>query len=156
MRKALILGCLLAIPCVSWAKGNKAAWGNLNTLQPGQKIQVIEKTNTKQSGTFSSVNDQGITLHEQSGDTTVQRENVARVSVPAHRARHVVLGLAIGAGAGAAIGAATGGCSNSSTYGCLGASRGQITAATAAIGGVIGAIIGAVLPAHQTIYRASP
>lgn len=154
MRKLLILACLLAIPCVSRAQGNKAAWENLNALQPGQKIQVIDKTKGKHFGTFLSVDAQEIKLHEKSGDSAIERENVARVTIPAHRARHALFGLAIGAGAGAGIGAATGGCSSSSTYGCLGASRGEIAGAGAAIGGAIGAIVGALLPAHKTIYQA--
>ncbi|MGC1106210.1 MAG: hypothetical protein WA876_06705 [Candidatus Acidiferrales bacterium] len=154
MRQLLIAVCVLAMSSVCWAKGGKTEWQNLTTLQPGQKVQVVDNNHGKHSGAFLSVDDQSIKLHEESGDATFPRASVARVTVPAHRGRHVVLGLAIGAGAGAAIGAATGGCSNSSTYRCLGASRGEITAAAAAIGAAVGALVGALLPGHETIYRA--
>lgn len=148
------MACIFALSSVCWARTDNASWESLSALRVGQKIQVIDKNNGKHSGAFLSVDNSGIKLHEKSGDTSIERENVARVTIPAHRAQHAVLGLAVGAGAGAGIGAATGGCSNSSTYGCLGASRGEIAAAAAAIGGAVGAIVGAVLPGHKTIYRA--
>jgi hypothetical protein len=154
VRKVLLVLCAFALSNACWAQTDKATWENLNSLRPGQKIQVLEKVSGKHSGTFLSVDSQQIKLHEKTGDTAVPRENVARVTVPAHCVKHAVLGLAVGAGAGAAVGAATGGCSNSSTYGCLGASRGEIAAAGAAIGAAIGAIVGAIPPAHKTIYRA--
>lgn len=154
MRKLLLAVCIFAVSSVCWAQANSNAWENLSTLRAGQKIQVIEKNKGKHSGAFLSVDNSGIKLHEKSGDTSVERENIARVTVAAHRAKHTVLGLAIGAGAGAGIGAATGGCSNSSTYGCLGASRGEIAALGAVIGAAIGAVVGAVLPSHKTIYWA--
>jgi hypothetical protein len=154
MKKLTLAFCVFAISTACWARNDKTVWQNLSVLESGQKIQVIDKSHRKHSGTLISVDDQGIKLHEKAGDTAVQRDNVARVTVPAHRVQHAILGLAIGAGSGAAIGAATGGCSNSSTYGCLGASRGEIAGAAAAIGAVVGAIVGAVLPARKTIYRA--
>jgi hypothetical protein len=156
MKKMLILACLLAMPCVSWAQSNKAAWENLDSLQPGQKIQVTDKSKGKHSGTFLSAGAQGIKLHEKSGDSSIERENVARVTVPAHRARHALFGLAIGAGAGAGIGAATtrGSCNSSQPY-CLNVfTKADGAAIGAAAGGAIGAIVGALLPAHKTIYQA--
>jgi hypothetical protein len=157
MRKLLILACLLALPCVSWAQSNKAAWENLNALQPGQKIQVIDKSKRKHSGKFLSLDAHGIRLRKKNGDSSVERENVARVIVPAHRARHALIGLAIGAGAGAGIGAAAtrGSCSSSQPY-CLNVfTKADGAGIGAAVGGAIGAIVGALVPAaHKTIYQA--
>ncbi|HLW82852.1 MAG TPA: hypothetical protein VKS20_12520 [Candidatus Acidoferrales bacterium] len=156
MKKLLILACLLAVPCVSRAQSNKAAWENLNALQPGQKIQVIDKSKGKHSGTFLSADGQSIKLHEKSGDSSIERENVARVTVPAHRARHALLGLAIGAGSGAGIAAAAapGKCGPSTPYCVNPLSKGAYAGIGAALGAVAGAVIGALLPAHKTIYQA--
>jgi hypothetical protein len=155
MKRLLILAFLLAVPCVSWAQNNKA-WENLNALQPGQKIQVIDKSTGKHSGTFLSADARGIKLHEKIGDVAVQRENVQRITVPAHRARHALFGLAIGAGAGAGIAAAAapGKCGSSTPYCVNPLSKGAYAGIGAALGGVAGAIVGALLPAHKTIYQA--
>lgn len=59
--------------------------------------------NGKHSGAFLSVDNSGIKLHEKTGDTSVERENVSRVTVSAHRVQHAVLGLAIGAIAGVVL-----------------------------------------------------
>jgi hypothetical protein len=56
MRKFWILACLLGMPCVI-----SAQWDNLNTLQAGQKIHVVQ-TSTKDSRTFLGVSDKEISL----------------------------------------------------------------------------------------------
>ncbi|MFZ0211860.1 MAG: hypothetical protein WAL55_04055, partial [Candidatus Acidiferrales bacterium] len=109
--------CVLATPSLSRARGNQTDWGNIRLLQAGQKIQVIEKSGARHSGRFSSVDEQGITLHEESGDQVIARTNVLRVNAAGHHLRNTLLGLGIGAGAGAAIGAADGGCSSGNCIG---------------------------------------
>ncbi|MGB6876271.1 MAG: hypothetical protein WBD87_09585 [Candidatus Acidiferrales bacterium] len=152
MRKLMVVGGLLAImPCVLWAKGNRAVWENLTILRAGQKVEVIDKSLTRHSGRFSSVDDRTIIIHDQSGDHTIARPDVLRVNARGHRLQHALIGLGIGAGGGAAVGAASGGCSSGS---CIGLTRNQVAGIGAALGGAIGAIIGAVLPAHNTVYRA--
>lgn len=152
MRKLFFAVFVFGLSSVCWAQTSSGAWENLSALHAGQKIQVIDKNNGRHSGAFLSVDHLGIKLHENSGDTSVQRENVARVTVSGHRLEHIVLGLGIGAGTGAVIGAAGGGCAAGND--CIGLTRGQTAGLAAATGGAIGAILGAVLPGHKTIYRA--
>jgi hypothetical protein len=165
MRKHLFLICVLAMPCASWAQSNPASWENLNTLQAGEKIQVVEINSKKVSGTFVNVSDAAISLQEKASQEMVQRQDVRSVKLRKHqhRLRNTLLGAAIGFGAGAGIGAATyhkpqpcaplpvlgfGVCLNG-----LGDSRGVHAAVGAAIGLVGGTVVGAVWPSHKTIYR---
>lgn len=157
-RSACLIPCVLLIACASWGGGRKApsAWENLSTLQPGEKIQVVDRTQKKHTGTFASVTSSAIVVHEKGGDEAVQRENVMRVTAGSHRLRNAAIGGAVGAGVGAGVSAATySSCAPSQSF-CLNTiGRGGTAAIGAVLGGGIGAVVGAVLPAHKTIYRAS-
>jgi len=156
-RSAFLIPCVLAVACASWGGGRKApsAWENLSGLQPGEKIQVVDTTQRKHAGTFSSVTNAAIVVHEKSGDETIQRENVLRVTAGSHRVRNALIGGAVGAGVGAGIGAATySSCANSQSFCVQPIGRGGIAAIGAVAGAGLGAVIGAILPAHKTIYRA--
>jgi hypothetical protein len=144
MLKFWILACLLGMPCVV-----SAQWGNLNALQAGQKVQVVQ-TSRKDSGTFLSVSDKEISLQGKSGPQTIQRQDVRSVKLMAnkHRLRNSLIGAGVGAGAGAGISAAAW-----EPRGFAGG-RGTGAAVGAVIGAVGGAIIGAAWPGHETIYRA--
>jgi hypothetical protein len=144
MRKFCILACLLAMPSVV-----SAQWENLNTLQAGQKIQVLE-TSKKVSGTFLSVSDKEISLQGESGARTIQRQEVRSVKlmVNKHRLRNTLIGAAVGAGAGAGISAAAW-----EPHGFAGG-RGTGAAVGAVSGAAGGAVVGALWPSHETIYKA--
>jgi len=144
MRKFWILACLLGMPCVV-----SAQWENLNTLQVGQKIQVLENSK-KESGTFLSVSDKDISLQGKSGTQTIHRQDVRSVKLMEnkHRLRNTLIGAAVGAGVGAGISAAAW-----EPHGYAGG-RGTGAAVGAVIGAAGGAVVGALWPAHETIYRA--
>ncbi len=144
MRKLWILACVLGLPCVA-----SAQWDNINTLQAGQKIQVVEVNSKKESGTFFSVSDTTISLQGKSGQQTIQRQDVASVKLMEnkHRLRNALIGGAVGAGAGAGISAAAW-----EPHGFVGG-RGTGAAVGAVIGAVGGAVVGALWPSHETIYR---
>ena len=103
MRKLWILACVLALPCVA-----SAQWEDLNRLQAGQKIQVVEVNSKKDSGTFLSVSDKTISLQAKSGQQIIQRQDVGSVKLMEnkHRLRNTAIGGVLGAGVGAGIGAA--------------------------------------------------
>jgi predicted membrane metal-binding protein len=150
----LALGFVLCIPCAALAQSNKSAWENLNTLQAGHKIEVVEMNSKKVSGAFVSVTDAGISLQVEGGEQTIARQDVRVVKLMEnkHRLRNAAVGAAIGAGAGAGAGAAVGrgnGNSGGFDFAAQGAGIG------AGAGAVIGAIVGALLPCHDTVYRAA-
>jgi hypothetical protein len=144
MRIFWILACLLAMPSVA-----SAQWENLNTLQAGQKIQVLQ-TSKKDSGTFLSVSDKEISLQGKSGTQSIHRQDVRSVKLMEnkHRLRNTLIGAAVGAGAGAGISAAAW-----EPRGFAGG-RGTGAAVGAVIGAVGGTIVGALWPSHETIYKA--
>jgi hypothetical protein len=146
MRKLLFLICVLGMPGVSWAQSNPTSWENLNTLQPGERIQVLEMNSTKVSGTFVNVSDVAISLQGPRQEM-VQRQDVRSVKLwkQQHRWRNTLLGAAIGFGAGVLIGAAT------YQQGFLG--RGFQAGVGGLFGVVGGTVVGTLWPSHKTIYR---
>ena len=158
MRRVLLLICVLGVPCASWAQTNPASWENLSALQPGEKIQVVGMNSKKVSGTFVSVSDAAISLQEEAGPQSIQRQDVRSVKLMenGHRVRNALIGAGVGAGVGAGIGAAAySKCSPSQSFCIQPVGRGVTAGIGAVIGGASGAIVGALLPSHKTIYRAS-
>ena len=153
MRKLLPTLFLLATSCALSAQTNPASWSNLNSLQAGQKIQVVDTSAKKHSGTFVSVSDTAIVLTQSNGDRTLQKQDVRAVKLikGSRRLRNTLIGAGIGAGAGGGITAAAW-----EPHGFLGG-RGTGAAVGAIIGGISGAIVGAVLPSHGSIdiYKTS-
>ena len=158
MRKLGILLCILGMPCVVSARTSQVTWDNLNTLEAGRKIQVVEVNSKKDSGTFVTFSDTLISLQGKSGAQTIQRQDIRSVKLMEnkHRLRNTVIGGALGAGVGAGIGAAAyHPCSPTNNTFCLNpGGRGLPAAIGAVVGLVGGAVIGALWPSHETIYRA--
>jgi hypothetical protein len=151
MRKFWILACVLGMPCVV-----SAQWENLNTLQAGQKIQVVQ-TSKKDSGTFLSVSDREISLQGKSGAQKIPRQDVRSVKLMAnkHRLRNAAIGGAVGAGVGAGIGAAAyRSCTPAQSFCIDPIGRGGEAGIFAIVGFAGGALVGALWPSHETIYRA--
>ena len=87
MRIILFLISVIGITCASWAQANQASWSNLTTLQPGQKIQVVDMKSKKHSGTFVNVSDSTISYRDTSGDETIQKPDVRSVKLMANKHR---------------------------------------------------------------------
>jgi len=149
VRKFLFLICVLTTTCASLAQNNQASWDSLKTLQPGQKIQLVETNATKVSGTFVSASDAAISVELASGPQTVQKPEVKSVKLMEnkHRLRHTLIGAGVGASAGA------GACAAAWESGGFAGGKGTGAAVGAAIGGLTGAAVGALLPANDMIYR---
>ena len=137
---------------------NQANWDKLKKLSAGQQIQVVENGAKSITGNFRSVTDQAIVVGTPSGEETLTRQDVVRVSSKGkgHRKRNALIGAGIGAGAGAGIGAGmdatcTGVCATGfPAFHNLG------VYVFTPIGAIAGAIVGAVIPSggwHE-VYRA--
>jgi hypothetical protein len=135
--------------CASFAQTHPESWQKLSSLQPGQKIHVVEINSKKHSGSFVSVSATAIRFTETTGDLTLQKQDVRTVKLMrnGHRLRNTLIGAGVGAGAGAGITAAAW-----ESSGFLGG-RGAGAAVGAVIGAVGGAIAGALLPSHDTLYN---
>jgi hypothetical protein len=165
MRSMVIAVCVLGIPWVTLAQATKSSWTNLNSLQPGQKVQVVEWHDKKNVGTFLSATDAAITIHKKSGERTIQRQEgrMVRLMKNEHRLRNTLIGAGAGAGVGAGIGAAAyrQKCGQGNTLaGGIGVicgqpffSKGFDAAFGAAVGFLGGAGISALWPTHEIIYR---
>ena len=145
---------MAAAPALGGDVSNQSAWDKLKKLSAGQQIQVVQIGAQSTTGSFRSVTDEAIVVSAASGEQTISRPNVLRVSSKGkpHRMRNALIGAGIGAGAGAGIGAAIAGC----TSGCYGFTRGNVTGVVSAVGGIVGAIVGAVIPTGgwREVYRA--
>ena len=152
--RIVVMLAFLSGICNTLSAQEHGSWSDLNRLQAGQKIQVIETNMKRHDGKFVAVTDELLSFKEGGTDVSIKRTDVVRVSKSSggKRGEHAVFGFLVGAAAGAGIGALSG-----SNHGFLGgSSRGLTALGGIIIGGPSGAIVGAVLPAHATVYRASP
>jgi hypothetical protein len=153
MRKFSLVVCVLVMPCLSSARNNKASWDNLSSLQPGQKIEVLEMNTKRHSGIFLSFSDTSISLKEAAADQTIPKQSVRRVTLMKnkHRLRNALIGAGIGAGVGAIIGVAVNHNGKDPSF---------IPEAAPLILGTLGLVIGAVAgvaaPIYETLYKVNP
>lgn len=126
---------------------NSNQWGNFARLKPGSRITVIQTGGLRLEGNYLSFSDTAIRLGTVSGEYSIEKERVVRVSTrPAHRRlRNILIGLGAGAGVGAAVWA--GSHRNDDFYTAL-----IIAPGSAAVGAVVGALIPTSL--STTVYRA--
>ena len=159
MRSAAMVCLLILIPCSVRTQDKKGDWKALYGLHSGEKIELMETGMKKHVGTFSTVSDEAIQMHEGSSDIGIPKENVARVTVldKSHRLRNSLIFGAVGAGTGAGIAAAATRCSSSNnTFNLCGLGR-SVAVAVGGVAGLLGgAGVGAAMPSHPTIYRAEP
>src|SRR5271167_2734174 len=144
MRKILLLICVLGTSCTSWAQSNAASWGNLNTLQVGQRIQVVGMTSKKHSGNFLSISDTAISYRETTGEQSIPKQDVLSVKLMEHkhRLRNTLIVAGVGAGVGAGIGAALHKPCSSQSF-CLDIGGAALPAGIGAVlGGVGGSVVG--------------
>ncbi len=150
MRRAtLAWACLLLAPALTFAQAGKDSWDNLKQLQPGQKIEVVDRQMKSFKGEFASFTDEAIWLREKNGEQSIERANVVRVSVrdTSHRTRNMLLGAAIGGGVALAATIVPLVANSNEGNGC----GVCVVGIAAGFGG--GAAIGA-LPGSRTVYRA--
>jgi hypothetical protein len=138
----LIGGCGMAAPSTA----QQMNWRNLTNLVQGDEIKVVVDRGKPQRGTFQSVTDDAITVHFGTGDQTITRQSVGQVLAKGggHRSKHVLIGMAVGAGAGIGLGTAA--------YKLQ--SRQFLDALP--VGALVGACVGALLPSGgwKTMYAA--
>lgn len=149
-----ILPMLMAIFSVSLQaqQQGKQSWDNLNRLQAGQKIQVVQMDMKSLEGRFLGFTDEMISLRVKKDEIAVPREEVVRVSLRGKGKRG--LSALVGAGLGAALGAIIG---RAGVSGPTQAGETElVTWGGAIIGAGAGAGVGAAVPfigGYETIYR---
>jgi hypothetical protein len=155
MQKPWFLLCILAVSCTAPILGQQGSWQNLNTLRPGEQIQVRGIKALKITGAFVNVTDAAISLQAESGQQTIQKPDVRSVKRMKnnHRLRNTLILAGVGAGVGAGIGAAAHhSCPSTQTF-CLDIGGRSLPAAIGGTVGLLGgAAIGAFIPTHETVY----
>ena len=145
----LIVTTILSVSLQAQGPG-KQSWDNLNRLQPGQKIQVVQMDMKSLKGRFLGFTEETISVRVKKDEVAVARADVLRVSLRGKpkRMRNTVIGWGTGAGIGLAVGAGVDAASKE-TYD-LGKQ------AFPPLGFLIGGVVGAVIPIpnYRTIYRA--
>jgi hypothetical protein len=119
------------------------SWALLRGIYPGQHTHVHLLSGDTQTGGFISTTDANIVIRLRTGDQTLAKEQIQKISVRklSKRGRNALIGAGIGAGV---MGGLAAGLTGDGTF-----------AAAAAVGyGIIGAGIGALFPGYDTLYRA--
>jgi hypothetical protein len=137
----------------------QAAWDKLKQLSARQEIEVVQDGAKSSTGNLRSVTDEAIVVSTATGEQTISRQSVLRVSSKGkgHRKRNALIGAGIGAGAGLGIGAIMDSrdkCSQG-TF-CLNILPNGGKEIVTPLGAIVGAIVGAVVPSggwHE-VYRA--
>jgi|GEM_PF-2684743 len=144
--------CLSLFPFFS-AESN--SWSSLAKIEPGKKIEVVKMDSTSIKGEFSDYDDESISLIKKGKIVICARKDVKTVGLQgaSKRKKHVLMGMAIGAGAGFLLGLST---TSNDDSGFEFISDQTVMTALALMGAGAGAGIGAALPAHTygLIYAA--
>jgi hypothetical protein len=135
---AAVLAALVQVPVGAQEPKPIANWTNLNTLAAGSEVRVRVASGKDVRGFIQRVTPDSLLLNATTGQETLARADVRRVSLkkPGHRGRNTLIGLGIGAGAGLAAGAGIDAQSNSSDW---------FPYAGKAVFGPLGAILGTVI-----------
>ena len=132
-------------------------WSNLRSLPASTTLRVQTAAAKPLQGQISGVTDDAVVIRTKKGEQTLLRSSVISITVKGkdHRARHILLGLAIGAGIGFSAGEVwdlAHPC-NHDEFCILTAPAGKEILGPAGL--IIGTIVGAALPGSswQVIYR---
>ena len=100
-----ILVAMVSIPLCAQQRA-KQSWDNLNQLQTGQKIQVVQMDMKSLKGRFLGFTEEAITLKVKKNQLSVPRTEILRVSASdkAKRRGNGLIGFAIGVAGGLAVG----------------------------------------------------
>ena len=150
-----ILVTMVSIPLCAQQRP-KQSWDNLNGLQAGQKIQIVQMDMKSLKGKFLGLTEETISVRVKQDEVAVARADVLRISLRGKpkRLRNTVIGMGIGAGLGLAVGAGADARSGGDPVSLgIGPDLGKriFTPLGFLIGGVAGV---AIPPSYQTIYRA--
>ncbi len=151
-----ILVAMVSIPLCAQQRA-KQSWDNLNRLQAGQKVQVVQMDMKSLKGRFLGFTEETISVRVKKDEVAVARADVLRISLRGkpRRTRNTLIGLGTGAGIGLAVGAGVDAASKepNCTFLCLPNIGKQVfTPLGFLIGGVVGVLI--PIPGYRTIYRA--
>jgi len=145
--KALFMALLL---CPAYGqKPDLSDWGNLNRLEVGQRVEIIEMNLKRTRGKWMAFSADALSLKIENAEVSIPRLGVFRISSleKSKRLRNVLLGVAIGGVAGLAAGAAL-----DSSFSENDEHIGKMIFTPIGVGA--GAGLGAAMARFETIYRA--
>jgi hypothetical protein len=127
------------------------SWDALRSLNPGDRVKVLETGGQEHSGVFARFSPNAISLTAGHNEVSVERSRVRRVQLRsgARRARRVLIGAAIGVAVGLTVDQTLGAYLRNESGEGTGSRAITYIAPIALFGGIAGAF-----PAYRTIYRA--
>jgi hypothetical protein len=145
MKVTRAVAVLLVLALAAAAQSAPQNWNNVKAITAGTEVRVNVGTR-RVTGQFQSAMDDALVINSRTGQETLTRQEVLRVSVKKQgkRARNTLLGLGIGAGAGLGIGAiADARAAACDGFICL---KGLGKFAGTIIGAILGLATGALIP----------
>jgi hypothetical protein len=94
-----LIFCTFGVPGGSPLRAAGSGWDKLRRLRPGQQIHVHMRNEEVHKGEFQSVNAEGITLQQATGERMLARKDIVSVWAKGknHLLRNMIIGGAIGA-----------------------------------------------------------
>lgn len=139
MSAAMVILLLLSAHALAADDAKEHSWSSLQQLSSGQRVVIVQKDMKSHQGSFLSVSNESILIHESGGEVTVQRSDVLRVNARGKpkRFRNALIGGLLGSVAGSTANSAD-------------------RELWVPVGFWVGVAAGALLPLHseRTIYRA--
>ena len=132
---------------------NVKSWSNLDSISPGQALEVREVMGKSVRGNYAAHSEQSIDLSVNQQPVSIARLQISEIRLRTRTQKAMWLGLGLGAAAGAGVGAGIG-----SRFEQSGDFR-NATLVTAAIFAGVGALVGlgvgsTLAHRHTVVYRA--
>jgi hypothetical protein len=155
---ALIVLVLAAPALATEETKNARDWASLAGCSPAPEIRVTPARGARVRGAFVSASADSLVIRTAKSERALARGEVKRVEVkvPGRRVKHMLTGMAVGAGGGGLLVAAANATPCTGVI-CIRPDM-NATAKAVSLFAVLGALTGAVLPAGgwKEIYRAGP
>lgn len=144
---------MIAAACLLANGQNVKSWSNLDSMAPGQAVEVREVTGKSVRGNYAARSEQSIGLSVDQKSVSIPRTQISEIRLRNRTHKTMWIGVGIGAATGVAVGAGIG--SRFEGSGDFPNATAVAAGIFAGVGALVGLGVGATLAhRHTLVYRA--